>query len=277
MVKVAYLVKLFKYCYFLTYPFIFPDNNRYFNRLHLIFSEQNPDVKSFDLYRPSWEFLRDSPKFLSITMAQNAAVERTQCKLFSPDGNTESSGVETPAQAPRPIGKKRAKRQQEEEQILTNVAAKLKGETSGSSNAVLASALTQFANVFASGLQEWKDRQAYSNASPSLKRKYDNLLINARIQQLEEEAAAKLQQQQLQPSSMVQQPQPSSMVQQQQLQPSSMVQQHQPSPMVQQQQLQPSSMVQQQQLQPTSNNNNDDDDSTDLEFSDEEFIAETQV
>ena len=225
------------------------DNERYYNRLHLIFLEQNPDVKSFDLYRPSWEFLKDSPKFRSITMAHNAAVDRTQCRLFSPNGTTESSELETPAEAPpRPLGKKRAKRQQEEEKIITNVTAKLKGETSGTTGAVLAVALSQFANVFASGLQEWKDRQAYSNASPTLKRKYDNLLLSARIHQLEEEAAAKQQQHP-----------------------------HQSSSMVQQQPHQSSSIVQQQPLQPTSNNNNDDDVVSDHEFSDEEVIQETQV
>jgi hypothetical protein len=53
--------------------------------------------------------------------------------------------------------------------IITNVTVQLKDETSGTTGAVLAGALTQFANVFASGLQEWKERQAYSNASPTLK------------------------------------------------------------------------------------------------------------
>jgi hypothetical protein len=65
-------------------------------------------------------------------MAQNAAVDRMQCRLFFPIGTTESSELETPAEAPpRPLGKKRAKQQQE-------VTAKLKCETSGTTGSVLA-------------------------------------------------------------------------------------------------------------------------------------------
>ena len=49
------------------------DRNSYYNRIHLIFLEQNPSINSFDLYRPAWEFLKDSAKFQSITMALKAA------------------------------------------------------------------------------------------------------------------------------------------------------------------------------------------------------------
>jgi hypothetical protein len=38
------------------------DRNRYYNRVHLIFLEQNPAISSFDLYHPAWEFLKDSIK-----------------------------------------------------------------------------------------------------------------------------------------------------------------------------------------------------------------------
>ncbi len=158
------------------------------------------------------------------------------------------------------MGKKRAKRQQEEEKIITNVTEKLKGETSGTTGAVLASALTQFANVFASGLQEWKDRQAYSNASPTLKQKYDSLLISARIQQLEEEAAAKIPQQQLQPITTTNR---------------------------KKQQLQPTNSVQTNNTRTLENNNSHSDHTNNTitlannnhhsDFSDEEVIPDTQV
>ena len=153
-------------------------------------------MKSFDLYQPSWEFLKDSPKFVSITFEQAAAPERTQCKLFSPNGSIDTPGLDTPVK-PQPIGKKkRAKRQQEEEKILQSVTEKLKGDNSGSASVVLANALTQFANVFASGLKEFQGRQAYDKDSPTFKKRYDNLIISACIKQLEKRMTAKRQKQQ---------------------------------------------------------------------------------
>ncbi len=160
----------------------FLDLERYYNRIHLIILEQVPDVKSFDLYRPSWEFLKNSPKFATITAANSLAQRDLDAKKkASPEGDEDLL-------TPRPIGKKKAKRLQEEETIIKNVVEKLKengGSTSGSAGLALAGALSQFASVFASGLQEWKERQAYSNASSELRQKYDDLVLQARIQELE--------------------------------------------------------------------------------------------
>jgi hypothetical protein len=49
--------------------FFLLDAEQYYNRIHLIFLEQNQEVKSFDLYRPSWEFLKESPKFATIMLS----------------------------------------------------------------------------------------------------------------------------------------------------------------------------------------------------------------
>lgn len=49
------------------------DKNCYYNRIHLIFLEQNPSISSFDVYRPSWEYLKDSQKFQSIIVALKTA------------------------------------------------------------------------------------------------------------------------------------------------------------------------------------------------------------
>jgi hypothetical protein len=171
------------------------DSERYYNRLHLIFLEQNPEVKTFDLYRPAWEFLKDSPKFISITHANNAATTAASKQSLVPTDSSspDTPALETPTQhAMRPMGKKKAKRMQEEDKILDNIKEKLSSEGHGNTGMILAGALTQFANVFASGLQEWRDRQAYSNASPTLRKRYDNLVMFARIQQLEGEATAKM-------------------------------------------------------------------------------------
>jgi hypothetical protein len=164
----------------------------------LIFLEQNPEVKTFDLYRPSWEFLKDSPKFASITHAHTAACgtaskERKQSLLSTDSTSPETPVLETPTQDTiRPIGKKKTKRKQEEDKMIENVTEKLKSGGQGNAGMVLAGALTQFANVFSAGLQEWRDRQAYNNASPTLKKRYDNLIMHARIQQLEEETLAQI-------------------------------------------------------------------------------------
>jgi hypothetical protein len=92
------------------------------------------------------------------------------------------------------MGKKKAKRIQEEDKILDNITEKLSSEGHGNAGMILAGALTQFANIFASGLREWRDRQAYSNASPTLKKRYNNLVMFAHIHQLEGEAKAKMNQ-----------------------------------------------------------------------------------
>ena len=55
------------------YLFFLLDSERYYNRIHLIFLEKNPDVKSFDIYRPSWEFLKSSAKFSTIIAATGLA------------------------------------------------------------------------------------------------------------------------------------------------------------------------------------------------------------
>jgi hypothetical protein len=152
------------------------DRERYYNRLHLIFLEQNPEVKTFDLYRPAWEFLKDSPKFISITHANNAATttawrERKQSLVPTDSSSPDTPALETPTQHTMcPMGNKKAKRIQEEDKILDNITEKLSSEGHGNAGMILAGALTQFANIFASGLQEWRDRQAYSNASPTLKK-----------------------------------------------------------------------------------------------------------
>ncbi len=152
------------------------DKEHYYNRLHLIFLKKNPEVKTFDLYPPSWEFLKDYPKFISITHANNAATttasrERKHSLLPADSSSPETPALGTPTQdTMRPMGKKRAKRIQEEEKILDNITEKMSSGGHGNAGIILAGALTQFANVFASGLQEWRDRQAYSNASPTLKK-----------------------------------------------------------------------------------------------------------
>jgi hypothetical protein len=187
---------------FLFFPCpIVSDKNRYYNRIHLIFLEQNPNISSFDLYRPSWEFLKDSPKFASITaaLASNpcikAATKRKPSitpdngtELFSPDPNIYT--LETPNEREsRPIGNKASKRRQEEEKILESVTSKLKdglhNNNSGGAGFAIAKAIGDFTNILAMTLQQWNDRQSYDNSNPELKKRYDELLIMEKVHQME--------------------------------------------------------------------------------------------
>jgi hypothetical protein len=76
--------------------------------------------------------------------------------------------------------------------MIKNVTEKLKSGGQGNAGMVLAGALTEIANVFAFGFQKWRDRQAYNNVSPTFKKRCDNLIMHARIQQLEEETSAQI-------------------------------------------------------------------------------------
>ena len=88
--------------------------------------------------------------------------------------------------AQRPIGGE-ARRLEEEKLIIKSVTDRLKENQSIGAGHVLADAISKFASIFATGLQEWKDQQVYNSAAPDLKKRYDDLCLRARIQQLEKE------------------------------------------------------------------------------------------
>ena len=68
--KVPYsAVSLLFILLFTIFFFFFTGKDRYYNRIHLIFLDENPNVSSFDIYRPSWEYLKDCAKFAFITKA----------------------------------------------------------------------------------------------------------------------------------------------------------------------------------------------------------------
>jgi hypothetical protein len=70
---------------FTIFFFFFTDKDRYYNRIHLIFLDENPNVSSFDIYRPSWEYLKDCAKFASITKAlQTNPAVRSKKKQGNP-------------------------------------------------------------------------------------------------------------------------------------------------------------------------------------------------
>ena len=174
------------------------DRERYYNRIHLIFLHENKNVKSFDVYRPAWEYLKDTPKFISITTANNAA-SRAVSSLSSTDASPATELI-TPQQSlqKRPIGKKSAKRMEDEVKIINTVTDKLKDTIStniianGSGNVtatIISHAFQALSSTIAQGFQSWNERQAYNNASPTLKRQYDNLMLRSRIRELQRQTS----------------------------------------------------------------------------------------
>jgi hypothetical protein len=63
---------------------------------------------------------------------------------------------------------------------------------SGTSSHVIAAALGQFKNLLAKSFDSWQERQLYNNADPQLRKRYDDLLLSKRIQQMEERAVARV-------------------------------------------------------------------------------------
>jgi hypothetical protein len=82
------------------------------------------------------------------------------------------------------MGTKASKRRD----IVQNVKEALKdtmhygGKNTNSSTAVLAATFSEFTTALQAGLQHWQVSASYSNADPSLRRRYDNLLFMERQQ-----------------------------------------------------------------------------------------------
>jgi hypothetical protein len=97
---VLFLMIFCSHCFICFYHL---DNDRYYNRIHLIFLEQNPNITSFDIYCPSWEYLKDCAKFLSISKAlqtnpsicekKKRADNTSAVQLFSPEETSGSDDV----------------------------------------------------------------------------------------------------------------------------------------------------------------------------------------
>jgi hypothetical protein len=124
----------------------------------MIFLEQNPSVSCFNIYRPSWEYLQDCPKFTSITrdLASNPTVQKKRKKEADEvKGEVEevgsgrekansSSSDPTSCKEPRPMGTNASKRRTEEERIIENVSAKLKNGFTSTGSVAVASAINNF-------------------------------------------------------------------------------------------------------------------------------------
>ena len=172
------------------------DKERYYNRIHLIYLEQNPTVGSFDLYRPSWEYLKDSPKFASIMKAlQTNPTVREKRRKASAEGdqsNREVSSGNDDMQLEdqkfhRPPGTKAAKRKKEEEGIIENVTTKLKDITAlGGSGPAVAVAIKDFSSVLSSFFADWQEKTSFQAVDPELRKTYEELKMKERIREMQQ-------------------------------------------------------------------------------------------
>ena len=192
-------------CFFFFILFIKPvfflllkDSDHYYDRIHLIFLEQNPSISSFDIYRPSWEYLKDCPKYISISKAlQSNPVVRANkkkqpdvCDLVSPEG-TSGSDDQKSGRDRRPLGNKLAKRKLEEEHIMDNVATKLKQNVpAGGSGKEVALAIKDFSSVISSFFADWQEKSSYQCVDPALRKTYEELKIKEKIMEMQRKQRA---------------------------------------------------------------------------------------
>jgi len=159
--------------------------------------EQNRSINSFDIYRPSWEYLKDCPKFLSISRAlqANPVVRERKKKHGNEESPCEADNREWKREAKkesRPLGNKASKCRAEEEDIITNVTAKLSERSTGTkSGAAVAMAINDFSNVLSSFFQDWHERTSFQMVDPELRKTYEELKIKEQIHRMQQEQKAR--------------------------------------------------------------------------------------
>jgi hypothetical protein len=98
------------------------DREAYYNHVHLIFLKENPAEKSFDVYRPSWEYLMDKPKFVVSCAAPSQSRE-----IITLDNDADSSLKDSDVVIEKlhPMGRNSMKWKVQEEKILESVSKKI--------------------------------------------------------------------------------------------------------------------------------------------------------
>jgi hypothetical protein len=73
--------------------------------------------------------------------------------------------------------------------LLGDVIGARRSNVNTSNSIILASAIHNIVDVIKLGIQNWADQQAYKNANPELNKKYDNLCLRKRIEEMEKQQA----------------------------------------------------------------------------------------
>jgi hypothetical protein len=164
------------------------DKEAYYNRVHLIFLKENEGEKSFDLYRPSWEYLQDKPKF-TVSCVLPSRKREVITLDEEEDNNKENVGLTH--EKLRPMGRNSTKRKLEEEKILCSVSTLLRETKTTTTSAHLSSALEKIAVSVGSAINSWQLQSALTNCSENIQRQYNDLIIKHQITMMMEEDFAK--------------------------------------------------------------------------------------
>jgi hypothetical protein len=152
------------------------DQEAYYNRLHLIFLKENPSEKSFDVYRPSWEYLQDKPKF-SICCSQPPRKR----EVITLDDEESNNNISEANKKIRPMGRNSMRRKLEEDKIMASVSKTIESTTTSTSSQ-LSSALLQISTSIGSALTSWQMQLALPNCSADIQREYYDLLVKKQIE-----------------------------------------------------------------------------------------------
>lgn len=162
------------------------DREAYYNRVHLIFLKENEAEKSFDLYRPSWEYLQDKPKFTVTLGLPSRKREVIQLEEEDDDDDNKENVVEVQEKL-HPMGRNSMKRKLEEEKILNSVSKMISNTKTTSTSAHLSSALEKIALSVGAAINSWQMQSALTNCSDAVQRQYNDLIIKRQIQLMMEE------------------------------------------------------------------------------------------
>jgi hypothetical protein len=146
------------------------DAEAYYNRVHIIFLKENPGEKSFDLYRPGWEYLVDKPKFC-ITNELPSSRKREVISLEDGDD------PDTAAIKVLPMGRNSTKCKLEAEKILASVSKQIEAEKNTTTSSYLAGALQEIAKCVGSAIFSWHMQSAIPDASAHLQRQYYDAIV----------------------------------------------------------------------------------------------------
>lgn len=155
------------------------DKEAYYNRVHIIFLKENVSEKSFDIYRPSWEYLQDKPKFSGACALPSGKKK----EVITIDENEEVQEGESAIKL-RPMGRNSMKRKMEEEKILASVSKQMESEGAAITSSQLAGALQEIAKCIGSALANWQMQLAVPNASAHIQRQYYDTIVKQQIQQM---------------------------------------------------------------------------------------------
>jgi hypothetical protein len=155
------------------------DKEAYYHRVHLIFLKENDGEKSFDIYRPAWEYLVDKPKF---NISCNSVTSRTREVItIDEGGETNTAAVAEPVLERRPLGRNMMKRKLEEEKLLESVAQKMASSQRERGSERIATAMEQMMTNMSSMLNAWALQQALSHCSDDVLRQYNDMFLKRQM------------------------------------------------------------------------------------------------